>query len=194
VLPSVRGLRRLLTIAALLLTGAATAIVVGLAGSGVADRLLPARSNRSLLAALAAAFCVLLDVVWVRTGHPRPLAVHRQVPQPFGHRYGSFAAALRYGPRLGVGPATILTSWLWWAAFLSASIVGRWPAIVGALAFALVRVLTMFLIASGVDDGQHMARRMRGLAAYERLVRTGAMLAANTATAAVLIAAVAGLR
>jgi hypothetical protein len=170
VLPSVRGRRRHFTAAVLL-----AALAVGALGSFLAAHLaaaLAARfgglqvTDRPRVAATAVALALLADVAGLR-----PPAVHRQVPQGWGHRYGPVAAAARYGLRLGVGPATILTTWLWWSTFAIVVVSGRRVAVISALCFAGSRFLTMWSVAWRVDDGVHMAKRITRWRSRERQVQ-----------------------
>jgi hypothetical protein len=70
---------------------------------------------RGRVGAALAATIALASVALDTARRPRPPAVHTQVPQWWGHRFGPWWAAARYGLRLGLGPATILNTWLWWA-------------------------------------------------------------------------------
>ncbi len=101
----------------------------------------------------------------------RPLAVHRQVPQWWGHRYGPFAAAARYGLRMGVGPATLLNTWLWWAGFALGAMSGPAWAMASGAGFALSRVLSMNFAVVGVRDGTTMAKRMASIVRRRHHIR-----------------------
>src|SRR5688500_3889958 len=79
-------------------------------GVGWAAIRLPGASQP--LAALVVAVALVLDVL----GLPRPLSVGRQVPRSWARVLPLRTAAVLYGARLGAGPATILNTWLWWAA------------------------------------------------------------------------------
>ncbi len=106
----------------------------------------------------------------------RPLAVFRQVPRDYGHRFGPWRAAARYGLRMGFGPATILVSWVWWVAFVVAAMAGFGWIVSGSLAFALVRALSMYASSAGVRSGTLMAERGALLSSVEaRVVRGVAM-------------------
>jgi hypothetical protein len=150
----VRGIQRLLTIAALLSTlcvsAAAFAWVTSLALQRLPDSL------RSTLEWAALALTLSLELFDART-----LAVHRQVPQWWGHRYGPLAAAVRYGLRMGIGPATILTSWFWWTGALVGGLLSPPIAIICGLSFALARFATMSGLAWGEPNGVSMAGRIR---------------------------------
>ncbi len=106
----------------------------------------------------------------------RPLAVHRQVPRDYGHRLGPWKAAARYGFRMGFGPATILVSWVWWAAFVVAAISGPGWIVVGSLVFALMRALSMYVSSASVRSGTQMAERSAWLSRVEFRVGRGASL------------------
>ncbi len=93
----------------------------------------------------------------------RPLAVHTQVPQWWGHRYGPWLGSIRYGLRLGLGPATILTTWLWWAGAIGLAINSVRYTLVGVLIFVLVRAAMVIGPSLGVSDGSQMAKRARVL-------------------------------
>jgi hypothetical protein len=89
----------------------------------------------------------------------RPLAVFRQVPRSWGHIVGPWWAAVRYGFRMGFGPATILVSWSWWVGFVVTASAGPVSAVIGAVTFAVARTVTMALATADVIDGTAMARR-----------------------------------
>lgn len=121
-------------------------------------------------------------------GGLRPLAVHRQVPQWWGHRYGPVAAAARYGLRLGSGPATILTTWLWWLGWAAGVLGGVGPTIAAAIGFSLARFTTMAVMAWGSPSGTEIAQRVQRLQTLEQPVRRVAIIAANVSLAATLFA------
>ncbi len=103
----------------------------------------------------------------------RPLAVFRQVPRDFGHRFGPWKAAARYGLRMGFGPATILVSWVWWAAFVIGVASGVGTIAIGSLAFAFARSATMYAATFGVRDGSQMVHRSKRIETIEPIaVRT----------------------
>jgi hypothetical protein len=116
----------------------------------------------------------------------RPLAVFRQVPRNYGHRFGPWRAAVRYGLRMGFGPATILVSWVWWAAFAIGVMSGVTSIVLGALAFAVLRALTMAGMTIGVHDGVAMAVRSAAVSRVER----GAQRAASIIVVAVSVFAI----
>jgi hypothetical protein len=74
--------------------------------------------------------------------HVRPPAVGRQVPTLWGQVLAPEVAGMLYGARLGVGPATILATWLWWAGLLSVIGIGVPAGAVASATFHAVRVVT----------------------------------------------------
>lgn len=178
-LPSVRGRSKAKVLALLVSTGASAAIAIALLGEAAVRSVLPSATLRARLAVGIGVSGVVLEIVLLAIERPRPFAVHRQVPQAWGHRRGPICAALRYGPRLGVGPATILTSWLWWIAFGIGCASGRRVAIIGAVMFVIGRVLTMWVVTIGVGDGRTMARRIAGWRRREITAQRLAVVAAG---------------
>ena len=157
----------------------------------VAAAWLWARHGPRLGAGVCAALALLavaLDVAERRMGRPRPFAVHRQVPQGWGHRRGPWAAALRYGFRLGVGPATILNTWTWWAAVVSVVSFGPAWAFAGAVTFVGVRSVVTLGVVADVRDGVAMAGRSRRIGGLEAAAFRG------TETAVILAVAVSVVR
>ena len=136
------------------------------------------------VAALLAFASVALDIAHRGGRGPRPFAVHTQVPQWWGHRYGPWWAAARFGLRLGLGPATILTTWTWWAGAMVAGSWGpRW-AFLATAAFVCVRSIVSISATFGPRDGLAMAARSRRLDSVERptrLVAQGVVLLASAA-------------
>ena len=104
----------------------------------------------------------------------RPLAVFRQVPGDYGHRFGPWRAAARYGLRMGFGPATILVSWVWWVAFVVAALAGPKWIVCGSLLFALLRALSMYFSSVGVRSGVEMVERSAFLNRVQSRVVRGA--------------------
>ena len=125
------------------------------------------------VAALLAFASIALDAATRAGRGPRPLGVHTQVPQWWGHRYGPWWAAARYGLRLGLGPATILTTWTWWAAAMVAASWGPWWAFVATAAFVCVRSIVTIGATFGPRNGIAMAARSQRLDALERPMRQG---------------------
>jgi hypothetical protein len=161
----VRGTQRLLTISALLSTlcisAAAVAIPICLL-----LQLLP-EGSRSTLQWAVLVVTLVLEITGVRT-----LAIHRQVPQWWGHQYGPLAAAARYGLRMGVGPATILTSWFWWTGTLIGGLLSPPIAIICGLSFSLARFATMAGLAWGEPSGVEMAGRIRRVESWRARSKT----------------------
>ena len=107
----------------------------------------------------------------------RPLAVFEQVPRDYGHRFGPWRAAARYGLRMGFGPATILVSWVWWVAFVVAALAGPGWIVCGTLLFALLRALSMYFSSVGVRSGAEMVERSALLNRVESRVVRGVSVA-----------------
>jgi hypothetical protein len=112
------------------------------------------------------------DVVFIRGGRPKPWAIHTQVPQWWGHKFGPWWGSTRYGLRLGLGPATILNSWLWWGA-LVVTIGSPGTMAFGLSTFVFVRTLTTIAVGWGVGSGSAMAQRARQLDSAALRVRYG---------------------
>jgi hypothetical protein len=143
-----------------------TASVAG--GGGLGSPILAGRLV-AVFAALVALVAVALDLLAVRTGRPRPPSVRRQVPQAWSRLFAPSTVAVLYGARLGVGPLTILPTWLWWGAFLVAAVGGPWSGALAGALFGGVRTL------AGVALGEWVApdapRRMARLRAAEAPAR-----------------------
>lgn len=127
------------------------------------------------------------DLALALRGWPRPPSVRRQVPQEWSRLFAPRTVALLYGARLGVGPLTILNTWVWWGALVAAALIGpATTALAGGL-FGLTRT-GVSLVAS--EWGRPaMPERMGALRRRERhaALATGVALlglAALTLTAA----------
>jgi hypothetical protein len=121
---------RLQVQALLALSGALTGALAGFALG-----LVPVPDLSVVLALPAAA----LDAA----GVPAP-SIRQQVPQYWGRIFPARTVAVLYGARLGVGPLTILPTWLWWAATAIASSRGPWYGAAAGATFAVARVVTMW--------------------------------------------------
>jgi hypothetical protein len=164
------------------------AVAAGLAGAlagfvaGVAAVVLGVEGAPEPLAALVVAVAVVSDVV----GRPRPLAVGRQVPRTWARVFPLGVAAVLYGARLGIGPFTILSTWLWWAALLVGAAAGPWWSTATGAAFGVGRVLLMVVVAARVEGD--MAARMATVRARERAGGRAALVAAVVAVGVLLAA------
>ena len=170
VAPSVRGRQRVQVVAVLATSAAAAGALAGFVLGVVFG--VPA----GLLGVpVVVGVVVLLDLAGIR-----PPAVGRQVPRSWTRAFSLPTAALLYGARLGVGPLTVLNTWLWWgAAVLGAAAGVWWSAGVGAL-FGLVRVLVMVVATRGAEAD--MPQRMARVRAGDRWVRqAGAVVAVAAA-------------
>lgn len=166
-----------------LVSGVGVAVLAAMVWSAAGGPALVGRGVAVLvLAALAA------DAVFARTGRLRPLAVNRQVPQAWGHARRPVVVAARYGFRLGVAPATILTTWVWWAALVLAASVGVAASATVAAVFVVVRTAVTLAVTVGVSDGRAMAARMaRVVAARGVVARSGAVCAVAGAAVALVV-------
>ena len=163
VTPSVRGTQRIRVVALLVLAGAATGSASAALVGAVWQALDLPRASVVVAAAIALV-AVALDAAGVR-----PLDIRRQVPQLWGRLFAPETVAVLYGARLGVGPLTILTSWLWWAAIAIAVTLGPLPAAAVGASFHVARVITMLAATAGAqscmpDRIAAVQRRERGAA------------------------------
>ncbi len=139
------------------------------------------------IAGLLGLAAVVLDVLWRRRVRlARPWSVLRQVPRSWGHEHGPWRAAPRYGLRMGFGPATILTTWTWWAGFVIVVLTGWKSAVVGSAIFALARALTMTMATVGPRTGDEMARRSARVDELEATVRILCLVVVASASLLVL--------
>jgi len=128
----VRGALRVQVNGLLALSGAVTSALVGFAVG-----IIPMPDVTPLVALPAA----LLDAVNVPT-----LSVRRQVPQYWGRLFAARTTAVLYGARLGIGPLTIMPTWLWWAAMAVGVSRGPWVGALTAMTFAVARTITMWAV------------------------------------------------
>lgn len=175
-----RGPKKILTAVVLFTTLTIPAVALGTILALVIEAMLP-ESVRLGIQWVVLGLTLVFEVVGVRT-----LAIHRQVPQWWGHRYGPVAAATRYGLRMGVGPATILSSWFWWTGVVLAALASvRWS-VVSAVVFAASRFATMYALAWRNPTGVEMASRVRTVESWRsraRVLAIVAMVIASGATA-----------
>lgn len=123
----------------------------------------PSQAPPWLVAAVVTALAVALDVLAVRRGGPRPWSVRRQVPREWSRLFGPVTVAALYGARLGVGPLTILNTWLWWGAALLGGLGGPWTGAATGAAFATARIATLLAVSEWArhDMAVRMARVRR---------------------------------
>ena len=143
--------------ALLTVTGMLTGGLVGFA-LGVPWAALSLPPASPVVAGALAAAAVVADLVARRTGRLRPPAIRKQVPLAWGRLLGVRTAALLYGARLGVGPLTILPTWLWWAATAVTVTLGPWWAAAAGALFHLTRTVTMVTAVWGAE--RSMSERM----------------------------------
>ena len=166
VCPSVRGAWKIPVGVVLGASGAVSALLVTVPPAWLWAAARGPRIGPAIALALGVV-AVLADFAGIR-----PLAVHRQVPQQWGHGRPVGLVAARYGLRLGLAPATILTTWLWWAGPTVSVSRGVASAVVTALTFVFMRTFTNVVVGLGVRDGMGMSRRIRTVAACDGFIRT----------------------
>lgn len=137
-----------------------------LAGFVVGLPFVVARPPTALTASVVAGLAVLLDAVGVWRGSGQALSVRRQVPVEWSGLFPPPVVALLYGARLGVGPLTILPTWLWWAAFVLGAWHGPLPSAGVGTAFAVTRSVSV--LGLGMWVRTQAPRRMARLRALER--------------------------
>jgi hypothetical protein len=130
-------------------------------------------TTRAAGAAVAAAASLDLLLVW--TGRPTPWSVRQQVPRLWARIFPLAGATILYGLRLGVGPLTILRSWLWWAGTFVAATVGAWPSAVAGAVFGVARIAVQLAAVWRAEPA--MPARMARVIALERAC-SGPVLAA----------------
>jgi hypothetical protein len=121
----------------------------------------------------------------------RPWSVQSQVPRLWGHEHGPWQAAARYGLRLGVGPATILSSWCWWGALIIGGMQSVQLACTLVAVFVLARSVMIAGVGFNITDGVAMAQRMATVRVAqqptERIIR---MILVSATVAAVAVTTV----
>lgn len=151
-MPSVRGRQRWKVITALFGSGVLSGAVIGaLFGvlliplSTVAEPLFaPGRDVggwpwSTVIVVAMVVVGVGLDVVALVTGRVAPPAIGRQVPREWIDYFSPVTVAVLFGTRLGIGPATILSTWTWWSVTLAAGLLGLGAATAVGAAFGLAR-------------------------------------------------------
>jgi hypothetical protein len=121
----------------------------------------------------------LLDAALIIWNRPRPWSVRSQVPRLWGHESGPWWAAARYGLRLGLGPATILNSWMWWGAMAVTAMQSLGDVVLVTVVFVVIRSIVTFSVSSGVRNGSDMAKRMSAIAGYDSTVRVAVAVIAG---------------
>jgi hypothetical protein len=125
----------------------------------------------------------VLDLAARRAPRLAPPSIGRQVPREWSRYFSPQTVAVLYGARLGVGPATMLPSWLWWAMLVLAASAGVGTSVAAGAAFGAARTAVMVGLAEWVRHAA--APRMARVRAAE--VAVTALLA----PLAVLVVAVA---
>jgi len=157
-LPSVRGRDRLLVALILIGSGALSGGLVGFA-AGLAGQLVPSVTLRSI--GVLVTFALVLDLVGSRVPAIRPVAVGRQVPVEWGRLFSAPVVAVLYGARLGVGPLTILSTWLWWAATLGAATLSVGASVTVGTLFGFVRLSITALASVRAEQQGHVSWFLR---------------------------------
>lgn len=195
VVPSVRGVQRILVAVVLVAAAVAAAALAGFALGVAAAPLgaaLPEGVRVGAVPALLSAAVVLDGLALVR-GRPRPLAVGRQVPRAWGRIFPPALTAALYGARLGVGPLTILSTWQWWAVSVGGALLGVWHAVAVGVAFAAVRLAVVVAVSLWAGWRPDRAvERFRALAARTSQAGRTLTAAAGAALALTLVAGCGG--
>lgn len=148
--------------------------------------------------AVTVATAAALDAVGVG-----PPSIGRQVPRTWARLLPLPVAAALYGARLGVGPLTVLNTWLWWAAAAVGAWAGPWWSTAAGAMFGLARVAVLMPVGAGVAAGPAarftpgpIPRSTAGLAMAARMARvqrheqvTRRVTAGATAACALVVAA-----
>lgn len=150
-------------------SGALAGFAAGVAGAALGDA--PGWVPPALVLTAVAA-----DAAYLTADRPRPWSVGRQVPREWSALFAPPTVALLYGARLGVGPLTILVTWLWWAALAVGALAGPAAATIAGAVFGGVRALTMLAVAEWARPA--MAPRIGRLRRAERPVAAAVLLAA----------------
>lgn len=138
-LSSVRGRLRTQLFFILLLSATASGALVGFVG-GVALAPLRVDSTNVIVALLLIA--LVGDLSNQYTGRPRPVTLGTQVPREWRELLDPKVVAGLYGLRLGIGPATILSTWMWWAGALAAGLAGVWMSVMFGALFGATRIVS----------------------------------------------------
>lgn len=132
--------------------GTAAAALVGF-GFGVIGLAVPRPSTELL--ALVTLVAVGLDLAGRFIPRLRPPAVGRQVPIEWGRMFDPAVVALLYGARLGIGPLTILSTWLWWSTMLGAAAVGVGTSVTVAAVFGSFRLASTVAASLRAEGHDH---------------------------------------
>ncbi|MCU0273063.1 MAG: hypothetical protein MUE34_07525 [Acidimicrobiales bacterium] len=153
------------------LSSAGAAALVG-GALGLLAQLLGVPPTSSAVAAMLVTAAALADL-----GHITPPSIRRQVPQVWGRILDPHVTAVLYGARLGIGPATMLSTWLWWAATAIGASLGAGPAALVGVVFATSRTIVHVVVAARVDRLPRWQERQR---AVTRALELAAVLVATT--------------
>jgi hypothetical protein len=161
--PSVEGRRKVLVAVLLIGSAASAGALLGFA-VGVAWLASPLPALQGWAALLVVAGAVALDLLAPRIPRLRPPSVGRQVPREWSRYFSPTTVAVLYGARLGVGPATILPTWLWWAVLVLAAGQGVGTSVAAGATFGGVRTVLMVALAEWVRQAAAVRMaRLRGM-------------------------------
>jgi len=179
---TVSGARRVMVVGVLIAAGIVTGGGLGLVtGAGWVALDWP-ESGPWVALVLVAAACGL-DALGVTV-----LAVGKQLPTAWGRLFGPALAAVLYGARLGIGPLTILMTWLWWAAVILAATYGPWIGFATGAAFTLARITAIALAVQGSTPATVATRMDRVRALQTRVAVSSGAVAVVVAVVAVTFA------
>lgn len=180
-LPSVRGRSTVHLFVILLTSATMSGGLVGFAlGIGLSP--LPTPSSDWLLASIVVA--LVADTTNQAFGRPKPLTLGKQVPREWGELLEPRVVAALYGARLGLGPSTILSTWMWWSGSLVAALLDVWVSVAFGAVFGATRVVSTGLVsqrAARVGHSEWFGRL--------RAAKRPAWRACNVAAAALCVAA-----
>jgi hypothetical protein len=128
-----------------------------------------------LVAALAIAG-ITCDVIYRRTGRLRPYGLHKQVPITWARIFHPVTASFLYGARLGIGPITIPTTWLWYTALASGALSGVWVSVAVGVTYGFVK--TSIIAGVGLRHRYDMPVAMNRLLRREWPIRRALLVMA----------------
>lgn len=153
-MPSVRGRERLTTVSLLVISGTLSGALIGFA-AGSLGQLVPEPSLGAI--ALLVVGAVVLDLGHRRFPGLRPFAVGTQVPIEWGRLFSAPVVAVLYGSRLGVGPLTILSTWLWWAMTIGSALMGVGVSVTVGAVFGFTRLSSTVAASMRAERAGHAA-------------------------------------
>ena len=133
-------------------------------GAGVTGRVVnlgpgPLDAGSALVVLLVSG--VAAEGSWTLFGRPRPWSIGRQVPREWSSIFSPVTTAILYGARLGVGPLTQLSTWMWWIALGGGALLGVGPSVLIGTVFALIRLLVTIAVSLWAEGPRHQQRFAR---------------------------------